>query len=313
MKKRIMFAASAALLANSFLTSPGITAVTLIDTVAPQGPDATTTAAMEAQCDAKATAHGPAWSGEVDESSIVATLVSGPTEIGTEADRDIDESTREGAGTFTPAHVEILGDPYRNGGSVNMFGVQQAVGGSYSASTYDFMADFTTTYSYAFNCTMSETVHTPVEGYYVIEPEDQGNEEAGQQSCNAFTALGPTWEHWGEDHAQCDFVKTGGDEDVVEDRPDEAGSAETQAQTDNLKAHEDNGAGFSTSETLLIGQVVVCISPSKNGPKGAPGTWTRQNGYTGDKCTTVWYNGGATVGVPNLNDGSHNWVTVPLA
>ena len=312
MKKRVMIAASAALLANSFLTSPGITAVTLIDTVSPTGPDGTTMAAMEAQCDAKATAHSPAWSGEVDQSSIVATLVSGPTEVGTEADRDIDESTRVGAGTFTPAHVEIMGDPYRNGGSVNMFGIQQAVGGTYSASAYDFMADFTTTYSYAFNCTMSETVHTPVEGYYIVEPEDQGDEEASQNSCNAFTALGPTWEHWGNDHAQCDFVKTGGDEDVEEARPDETGTPVTETQTDNLKAHEDNGAGFSTSETLIIGQVVVCISPAKTGPKGIPGTWTRQNGYTGDKCTTAWYNGGATVGVPNLNDGSHNWVTVPV-
>ena len=30
-------------------------------------------------------------------------------------------------------------------------------------------------------------------------------------------------------------------------------------------------------------------------------------------CNTQWYDTGATVGVPNLNDGSHNWVTVPLA
>ena len=51
------------------------------------------------------------------------TYVSGPTEIGGEADRNIDQATKVGAGTFTPAHLEILGDPYRNGGSVNMFGV----------------------------------------------------------------------------------------------------------------------------------------------------------------------------------------------
>jgi hypothetical protein len=57
MKKRVMIAASAALLANSFLTSPGITAVTLIDTVSPEGPNPTTMASMEAQCDAKATAR----------------------------------------------------------------------------------------------------------------------------------------------------------------------------------------------------------------------------------------------------------------
>ena len=56
---------------------------------------------------------------------------------------------------------------------------------------------------------------------------------------------------------------------------------------------------------------MVCISPSNTGKK-LPGEWRQQNGYTGDKCTTEWYNGGATVGVPNLNDGSHNWVTVPV-
>ena len=88
-------------------------------------------------------------------------------------------------------------------------------------------------------------------------------------------------------------------------------AAINQDQTDTLLAHESFGEGFDTSETLLIGQVVVCISPSKNGTK-LPGAWTKQNGYTGDKCTTVWYNGGATVGVSNLNTGSHNWVTVPI-
>ena len=56
---------------------------------------------------------------------------------------------------------------------------------------------------------------------------------------------------------------------------------------------------------------MVCISPS-TATKKLPGAWRQQNGYTGDKCTTAWYNGGATVGVPNLNDGSHNWVTVPV-
>jgi hypothetical protein len=90
-----------------------------------------------------------------------------------------------------------------------------------------------------------------------------------------------------------------------------AGGSFNQTQTDELEAHESFGSGFPTSETFTIGQVVVCISPSRTGTK-LPGAWQKQNGYTGDKCTTAWYEGGAKVGVPNLNDGSHNFVTVPV-
>jgi len=209
-----------------------------------------------------------------------------------------------------------------------MFGIQQATGGHYSASTYDFSTDFTTVYAHAFSCNILQAVYHPavddpghaVEGYYVVHVDEQGNEEGSQQSCNAFTANGPDWPFWGQDHAQCDWVQTApaeppSHEDAYLDDPvqvgNEAGVAVNQEQTDTLTAHEDAGEGYDVSETLLIGKVVVCNSPSKNGTK-LPGSWTKQNGYTGDKCTTVWYNGGATVGVPNLNDGSHNWVTVPI-
>jgi hypothetical protein len=313
MKKSIAFVAMCATALSPILSTPSFAAVTILDdTPAAAGPSAANLLAMEGQCDALAAAHGVKWTGELDESSIAATYVSGPTEIGTHTYALNGVGDQVGAGTFTPAHIEIEGDPYRNGGSVNMFGDAVAVGGYYSASAYDFEADFSTTYSYSFNCTMSESVYIPAEGYYVIEPTDQGNEEAGQQSCDAFTALGSTWEHWGSDHAQCDFVKTGGDVNEDQERPDEAGTPIIQAQTDSLLAHEDFGEGFSTSETLAIGKVVVCISPSKTGTK-LPGAWQTHNGYTGNLCTTEWYNGGAKTNVSNLNDGSHNWVTVPLA
>ena len=63
---------------------------------------------------------------------------------------------------------------------------------------------------------------------------------------------------------------------------------------------------------------MVCISPAK-GTKGNPGVWTKQNGYTGDKCSAAWYQGTSPYSLanyagtttPNLNDGSHNWVTIP--
>jgi hypothetical protein len=117
------------------------------------------------------------------------------------------------------------------------------------------------------------------------------------------------------------FVGTAAHDEPGEDTWDapalvgnEAGTAIEEEQTDTLTAHEDAGEGFDTSETLVIGQVVVCISPttSTQTKKGAPGTWVAKNGYSGEKCTTDWYNSGAMVGVPNLNTGSNNWVTVPV-
>jgi hypothetical protein len=311
--KRAWAAASAALLMNTILAGPAFGAV-VVSTPAPTGPDTATLAAMQTQCDTLAAAHGTNWTGTRDDSSFVPTYVSGPTEVGTHSIADAVSGTLVGAGTFTPAHTDILGDPYRNGGSVNMFGIKEAIGGHYSASQYDFYGDFNTVYSYAFNCNMSMSVTSPIEGYYEVADDAPGESaDAIKQNCVAFTALGPDasqpW--WGTDHAFCHFVQTGGGtpEDVTE--PDEAGTPIQESQTDNLLAHENYGEGFDTSETLLIGQVVVCISPSKTGTK-LPGAWVKQNGYTGDKCTTTWYNGGAKVGVPNLNTGSNNWVTVPV-
>ena len=115
----------------------------------------------------------------------------------------------------------------------------------------------------------------------------------------------------GADLAADRRVETVAAHDEEQDRPDEAGTPIVQAQTDELLAHEDFGEGFSTSETMFIGKVVVCISPSKSGTK-LPGAWTKQNGYTGNLCTTEWYNGGAKTNVSNLNTGSHNIVTVPV-
>jgi hypothetical protein len=313
-------------------------AVTVLDTVTADPASQDTLDAMQDQCDTLAAAHdianGDIWTGEVVLGAV--THVSGPTEVGTHSIADA-IGDPVGAGTFTPAHLEILGDPFRNGGSVNMFGIQQSVGGHYSASEYDFLGDFASTYAHGFSCNIyqevynaEETIHHNAEGIYVIAGDFGASEDAVRGNCAAFTAQGdndpqPDWFgdpfHGGNDaDPHCMFVGTAAYDEVIPESWDppvltgnEAGTPVNQDQLDEgLLAHEDFGEGFDTSETLLIGQVVVCISPSKTGPKGAPGTWTKQNGYTGDKCTTIWYNGGATVGVPNLNDGSHNWVTVPL-
>ena len=338
MRKFISCVSAMAVIAVTSAT-PAMAAVSLLGSTPAADPGAVVLEGMQTQCtdlaDAHDTGDGDIWTGEVVLGAV--TLASGPTYVGTHS---IDDAIGDpvGAGTFTPAHVEILGDPFRNGGSVNMFGIQQSVGGSYSASQYDFLGDFETTYSHAFSCNIVQEDYnppvpipgTPVEGYYINCDfgNGQGNDNSGacddvgqpQGSCVAHTAQGPSFPGWGQDTEQCKFIVT---KEATEDSEtpeswdpkvtvgNEAGVPIEVTQTDQLLAHEDFGEGFSTDETLLIGQVVVCISPSSTGKK-LPGEWRQQNGYTGDKCTTVWYNGGATVGVPNLNDGSHNWVTVPL-
>jgi hypothetical protein len=323
MKTRAILAATAMLATsfNPFLITPAFAAVT-VSTPPASGPNATTLAAMEAQCDALAAVHGAAWSGDLDLSSVVPTYVSGPTEVGTHSIADAIPGTLEGAGTFTPGSVSILGDPYRIGGSVNMFGVQQSNGGHYSASTYDFMADFTTTYSYAFNCNMKEHVQTLVQGYYDIAGDFGDSEAAVRGNCAAFTAQGdndprPDW--WGEpfhggnpDNPHCKFVETAPAVDEVQDRPDEAGTPIEETQTDNLLAHEDAGEGFDDPTTVLIGQTVICISPTTGAQvkKGVPGTWVAKNGYTGGKCTTAWFN--VAPWGAGSQDSNGTYISVPL-
>jgi hypothetical protein len=324
MKARAILASSAIIISSfvPVLNSTAWAAVTILDpTPDPQGPSAATLAAMEDQCDAKAVAHGAAWSGDLDEASIVPTLISGPTEVGTHTIADA-IGDPVGAGTFTPGTVSILGDPYRIGGSVNMFGVQQSTGGHYSASTYDFRADFTTTFSFAFNCKMSETVNVPAEGIYVIAGDFGDSEDAVRGNCAAFTAQGdndprPDW--WGEpfhggnpDNPHCKFEGTAAHEEE-QDRDDEAGTAIEETQTDNLLAHEDAGEGFDIGDTVLIGQTVICISPT-TGPqtkKGVPGTWVAKNGYTGGKCTTAWFN--VAPWGAGSQDSNGTYISVPLS
>ena len=337
--KIIKSAALCALLGTSILSTPANAAVTLLSSTPsadPAGLDAVNLTAAQTQCNAAAAAldaDGPSndsdhYTAEVVEGAV--TYVSGPTEVGTHTFAANGTGTQTGAGTFTPAHREIEGNPYRNGGSVNMFGNQIAVGGHYSASSYDFTNDFTTTYAHAYTCDVSKevyhaaVVHPPVHhnrvGNCIVNPDAHGNEEANTNNCNAFNTSLPNGPANGNatDQANCRYVvdeeafdEPGSTDPAYWDEPvfvaNVAGGSFNQTQTDQLSAHESYGEGFSTSETLNIGKVVVCISPGKKG-----GSWTKQNGYTGTKCTTDWYNSGAMTGVSNLNTGSHNWVTVPV-
>src|SRR5690348_15805018 len=168
--KIIKSAALCALLASSILSTGANAAVTITSATPGADPADLTPANLataQAQCNSAAAGYdtdgsspdSDVYTAEVIEGAV--TLVSGPTEVGTHSFAVNGTGNQTGAGTFTPGYRAIEGDPYRNGGSVNMFGNQVAVGGHYSASSYDFTNDFTTTYAHAYTCTVSVARYNP--------------------------------------------------------------------------------------------------------------------------------------------------------
>ena len=325
MNKRAILAATAIVVGsfNPVFNTAALAAV-IVSTPAAAPASQETLDAMQDQCDLVAAGHdignGDVWTGVVVVGAV--TWVSGPDEVGDHSIADAIPGTLEGAGTFTPGSVSILGDPFRIGGSVNMFGVLQSTGGHYSASEYDFEGDFTTVYAHAFTCDIYQAVNhpgDPLGGHYEIRTDLIGSPQADAilQECNAYNLNGSDIPHpgyWGNSpQGNCQFVAEPTD-DVLDDPVlfgNEAGGSINQEQTDTLIAHEDAGEGFDIGETVLIGQAVICISPSKNGPKGVPGTWTKQNGYTGDKCTTAWFN--VAPWGAGSQDSNGTYISVPLA
>jgi hypothetical protein len=300
---------------------------------------------MQNQCNVLALAHdsdgvgtGDIWTAEVVE--VAVSKVSGPTELAVPP-RVIDMSSIEGIGDLQPCVTYIDGDPFRIGGSVNMFGNRFAKSGSYLDSTYNFTADFITTFAHAFSCDISvERFHGeirhPAIGKYVINPEGDFGDSAGavlancvafsaQQPPDPFTGNGPitpTW--WGEDHGgndngpnnvfHCIFEGTAGYTEEEGNYPpefvvNEPGIAVNQDQTDNLTGFEDHGGPVQVSNIdEFIGQTVICISPSKTVKGGAPGAWQTHNGYTGTKCTTDWFKVAPWGAGTNTSKGTHNSV-----
>lgn len=260
----------------------------------PQDPTIATLGAMQAQCLVLAGIHGPNWSASVDEDSIVAQgPTAGPTESGP---RTVDVSTIVGVGDFIPESVYIDGEPFRIGGSVNMFGDQYSEAGHYPHSAYDFDALFTTTYDFAFDCTLTETV--PGHHVWTLDPSDPN---AG--ACRAYDANGL---FQGEDQGQCVWVG-----ETSHESGNEAGVPVSQSQTDTLTAHEDfGGPTGAEGGPIFIGQVVVCISPSTTSKKGVPGDWVKKNGYDGIHCTTDWFKNFAEWGSGSQTSNG-TWISVP--
>jgi hypothetical protein len=316
MKMKFGILAATALLSSTIISTPAFA-----DTVTPptaNAADADTLAAMQSQCDALAAAHdtanGDIWSAEVVEGAV--TLVGGPTEV--DGTRDIDESSIAGTGDYVPAALEIRGDPFRTGGSVNLFGDQWSTAGYYPDSTYDFTASYDSTFAHAFSCNIMNAVYhaavdhaaVPPDGYYT----NNGTNPSGQEgSCQGLSPANP---HWGTDLGNCIWTQTAPGQDAYTDPAynddavfvvNEAGVAVNQDQNDTLDATEDHGGPVNVTGEYHVGQAVVCISPGKKG-----GAWRTQNNYTGDKCTTAYFttapygNGSQTsngtfISVPNYN------------
>jgi hypothetical protein len=269
----------------------------------------------------------PSFTTEVD---VTSTLEGTPTEVpGTRVESP---GSRFGTGTVTYSGTSIVGDPFRTGGSVNLFGDQVATQKNWSNSEYDFNADFATVTTYAYSCIVTqqtETYHpavppTPIQGYYVNCDfgNGQGNDNSGvcedgsqpQGSCAAHNAQGSSFPRWGTDTEQCKFIKTadatlGSDAywelDTPTARPDLT-TLHTIDETNTASAmgHEVNGGPFTQIGNWLAGKVVVCNSPTR-----LPGVWRAQNGYSGAKCTTAYFNIAPWGGGSQTSNGTY--ISVP--
>ncbi|WP_423142784.1 hypothetical protein ACOYW6_05395 [Parablastomonas sp. CN1-191] len=232
--------------------------------------------------------------------------------------------TRVGVGTPTYSGLSIAGRPFRNGGSVNMFGDQVATDRTFSNSTYDFTADFSTVTTFGYSCNFSQATEThhdavytdgPVQGFYT---NNGTNPSGGQGSCQGLSPANP---HWGEDLGNCTWHYTGPGVPVLvtpeswttdgtlTPRPDLA-TSHTIDQTDTVNhgGHELNGGIWTEhagpNDRWLAAKVVVCISPKK-----LPGIWTQQNGYTGSDCNTTYFNSASWGGGSQTSNGTY--ISVP--
>lgn len=222
--------------------------------------------------------------------------------------------TRAGVGTPTYSNLSIGAGPFRTGGSVNMFGDQIATTRTYSAgSTFQFDRHTSTTTSYTWNCTVTVKTETyvpasPAQGFYV---NNGTNPSGGGGSCQG---LNPNNPHWGQDIGNCIWNETSPaveeswtpGADIVTVTP-QGPISQTDVSDDygltgtDLTPYVQNAG---PGDYWYVGKVVICISP-----KRLPGTWTRQNGYTGLKCTTAWFNVAPWSG--GSQDSNGTYISVP--
>ncbi len=300
--------AATALLSSTIMSTPAFAFTDGTAEVDDPSPAGITDLAAQAVCDTLASAHGGTaplvYHGTLEPGSIDGSITSGPTADGA---RTVDPSSVTGTGDQIAETVEVHGDPFRIGGSVNMFGFASVVAAHWTDSEYDFTAPYIWTATYTFTCNMTETVPTPAQGVHNWTGPEQAGDPA-KEACE-----GDKNPHVYDDRgANCVWTQTIPAGTDSEDRADEYGSIGPVNEGDTLNGHENHGGPVPVDPNqveLPDVQVVVCISPGKKG-----GTWTKKNGYNGDKCTTIWYNGGGMIQpspYDNLNTGSNNIVTIP--
>jgi hypothetical protein len=291
--------------------------------------NSTTTADMIATCAALIPAPAAVlnFDGSLVWSSAVVNVVTEPEVPG----------TRVPTGTPTYGGVSITGDPFRIGGSVNMFGDQVATTRTYPGSSYEYDRITSVTTNYSFGCELTQKTEfwtppvnnpgTPVQGYYTNSSEDNGGGEGngvphgggtgGNQSCSGFD---PGHDKWGENIGACIFTKTG---DAVPptttagywtQTPDIVTPYSGQAASQTDGTTEYGLIGFDPTPITqtgnwFVGKVVVCISPSKTVKGGVPGAWQNHNGYTGTKCNTAYFNVAPWGG--GSQDSNGTYISVP--
>ena len=307
MKYRALMSATA-LLSSTIMSTTAFAFTSGTADIEDPSPAGITDADAQAVCDTLASAHGSAWTGTLDTSSIQGSITSGPTANG---DRTMVGTATAGDGAVQIGEsIQVYTDPFRIGGSVNMFGMAHVVAAHWSFSQYDFTQPFTWQSTYTFTCDMSESVPTPALGVH----NWTGPEQAGDPAIAACE--GDKNPHVYDDRgANCEWVETIPAGTEEQPRDPEQGSIGPVNEGGTLNGHENMGPPIPVDDgqiDLPDVQVVVCISPSKTGTK-LPGAWTAKNGYTGSLCTTTWYNGGAVTSSPysNINSNSNNIVTIP--
>lgn len=302
MKKSIALVAMCATALSPILTAPAFAVLSntaTYDDPTPTGIASTPTINLaKAECTRLAGLHGPnVWTGTLDQTSFdEGTYVPGSLDV---SGAQHQEGEATGVGTPVPESVQVVGNPYRVGGSVNMFGSAQVVAAHFPNSEYDFTQDATWDAEYTFTCKMAEVIPQDLGIHEWIGPDQA---DGGREACEDTTAH--PYDNRG---AQCVFKVTIPKGTYARD--DEEGSVIQIGELGTVEGHETMGPSIPVvDDGDLPGpvQVVVCISP---GPKG--GTWKKQNGYNGDKCTTVWYNTKPIGPQNNINDGSNNIVTIP--
>lgn len=300
MKKSIALVAMCATALSPVLSSAALAFTVGTATIDDPVPAGINLADLEDACTDIAASKGMRWSG-VPKSIDGASITSGPSAAG---DRVIDEASVMGVGPQIPQTVQVSTEPYRVGGSANMFGLAEVVAARWTDSTYEFTQNYTWQTTYSFTCAMTEEVDTPALGLHRWLGPPQA---AGQANC-----VGDNNPREDEDRgSQCEWYETvpAGVED--QPRPDEMDTL-TVDEEGTLAGFESSGGSIPVDPDAVTAppvQVVVCISP---GPKG--GSWKKQNGYTGSNCTTSYFLTAPVGPQNNLNTGGNNYnTTVPVS